>query len=187
MSKDKEKEQLSSYFVSPSAKDKQPFYDALENEHAIYFTSKRGWMYEYHPDNGQFSRQEFTTHSSIKSVRQLKHDKLFIGTASDGFFIHDLKNKSFRHYNTSTCSSLRDNQIKEAYVDSNGEIWIRLQTKGVTHFNPENEQFDFFILKDKYGKDIVDSRPEMYIYEDINGALWLPAVDLPGMTVKTIG
>ncbi len=173
LSKDKEEEQLSSYFVTPSAKDKQPFYDALENEHAIYFTSKRGWMYEYHPDNGQFSREEFTTHSSIKSVRQLKHDKLFIGTASDGFFIHDLKSKSFRHYNTSTCSSLRDNQIKEAYVDSNGEVWIRLQTKGVTHFNPENEQFDFFILKDKYGKDIVDSRPEMYIYEDINGALWL--------------
>ena len=54
LSKDKEEEQLSSYFVSPSAKDKQPFYDALENEHAIYFTSKRGWMYEYHPDNGQF-------------------------------------------------------------------------------------------------------------------------------------
>ena len=41
------------------------------------------------------------------------------------------------------------------------------------HFNPENEQFDHFILQDKYGKDIVDSRPEMYIYEDVNGSLWV--------------
>lgn len=166
-------EKLSPYFVTPSIKDKQPFYDALENEYALYFTSKRGCIYEYHSNNGQFSRQELTTHSSLKIIRQLKHDKLFIGTATDGFFIHEQRSKTSRHYNTATHPSLKDNQVKEVYVDSNGEVWMRLKIKGVTHFNPENEQFDFFILKDKYGKDVVDSRPEMYIYEDINGALWI--------------
>ena len=62
-------EKLSPYFVTPSIKDKQPFYDALENEHALYFTSKRGCIYEYHSNNGQFSRQELPTHSSLKIIR----------------------------------------------------------------------------------------------------------------------
>ena len=42
-------EKLSSYFVAPPEKDKQPFYDALENNHTIYFTSKQGCVYEYNP------------------------------------------------------------------------------------------------------------------------------------------
>ncbi len=166
-------EKLSSYFVAPPEKDKQPFYDALENNHTIYFTSKQGCVYEYNPDNDQFARQEFPTGSSIKTIRQLKKDKLFIGTASDGFFVYEQSSGNHRHYNTRNYPSLKDNQIKAVYIDTNGEAWIRLNTKGVTHFNPENEQFDHFILQDKYGKDIVDSRPEMYIYEDVNGALWV--------------
>ena len=166
-------EKLSSYFVAPPEKDKQPFYDALENNHTIYFTSKQGCVYEYNPDTGQFVRQEFPTGSSIKTIRQLKKDKLFIGTASDGFFVYEQSSGNHRHYNTRNYPSLKDNQIKAVYIDTNGEAWIRLNTKGVTHFNPENEQFDHFILQDKYGKDIVDSRPEMYIYEDVNGSLWV--------------
>ena len=166
-------EKLSSYFVAPPEKDKQPFYDALENNHTIYFTSKQGCVYEYNPDTGQFVRQEFPTGSSIKTIRQLKKDKLFIGTASDGFFVYEQSSGNHRHYNTRNYPSLKDNQIKAVYIDTNGEAWIRLNTKGVTHFNPENEQFDHFILQDKYGKDIVDSRPEMYVYEDVNGSLWV--------------
>ena len=178
-------EKLSSYFVAPPEKDKQPFYDALENNHSIYFTSKQGCVYEYNLDTGQFVRQEFPTGSSIKTIRQLKKDKLFIGTASDGFFVYEQSSGNHRHYNTRNYPSLKDNQIKAVYIDTNGEAWIRLNTKGVTHFNPENEQFDHFILQDKYGKDIVDSRPEMYIYEDVNGSLW--EEDLPGTTVRTTG
>ena len=144
-------EKLSSYFVAPPEKDKQPFYDALENNHTIYFTSKQGCVYEYNPDTGQFVRQEFPTGSSIKTIRQLKKDKLFIGTASDGFFVYEQSSGNHRHYNTRNYPSLKDNQIKAVYIDTNGEAWIRLNTKGVTHFNPENEQFDHFILQDKYG------------------------------------
>lgn len=173
LSRNGNEEKLSSYFVAPPEKDKQPFYDALENNHTIYFTSKQGCVYEYNPNNGQFVRQEFPTGSSIKTIRQLKKDKLFIGTASDGFFVYEQSSGNHRHYNTRNYPSLKDNQIKAAYIDTNGEAWIRLNTKGVTHFNPENEQFDHFILQDKYGKDIVDSRPEMYIYEDVNGSLWV--------------
>ena len=118
-----------------------------------------------------------------------KKDKLFIGTADDGFFVHEQSSGNHRHYNTRNYPSLKDNQIKAAYIDANGEAWIRLNTKGVTHFNPENEQFDHFILQDKYGKDIVDSRPEMYIYEDVTALYGYirREEDLPGTTVRTTG
>lgn len=165
--------QLSSYFVSPHSKNNIPFYDALESGNSIYFTSKQGAIYEFQPNNDQFIRQELKTHSSLKIIRQLKDDKLLIGTARDGFFIYDQKNKNSHHYNSKIYPSLKDDQIKDIYIDSYNEVWIRHQIKGVTHFNPSKKTFDYFILQDKYGKDIVDARPEMYIYEDINNYLWI--------------
>ena len=167
------KAQLSSYFVSPYPKDNIPFYDALESGNSIYFTSKRGIIYEFHPNKDLFIKQELDTRSSLKIIRQLKDDKLLICTARDGFFIYDQKNKNSYHYNSRIYPSLKDDQIKEVYIDSYNDVWIRHQIKGVTHFNPSKEKFDYFILQDKYGKDIVDARPEMYIYEDINNCLWI--------------
>ena len=82
--------QLSSYFVSPHPKDNIPFYDALESGNSIYFTSKRGIIYEFHPNKDLFIRQELDTRSSLKIIRQLKDDKLLICTARDGFFSYDL-------------------------------------------------------------------------------------------------
>lgn len=92
--------QLSSYFVSPHPKDNIPFYDALESGNSIYFTSKRGIIYEFHPNKDLFIRQELDTRSSLKIIRQLKDDKLLICTARDGFFIYDQKNKNSYHYNS---------------------------------------------------------------------------------------
>lgn len=173
LSPNEKKKELSSYFVAPPKKDKLPFYDALESGNSIYFTSKQGNIYEFNINNDQFTRQEVETRSSLKIIRQLKDDKLLICTASDGFFIYEQKSKNFHHYNTRNYPSLKDDHIKDVYIDSHNEIWIRHQIKGVTHFNPEKKDFDYFILQDKYGKDIVDARPEMYIYEDSNGFLWI--------------
>lgn len=171
LSRDKEGEQLSSYFVAPPKTDKQPFYDALESGQTIYFSSNKGCVWGITDE--QFSLREFPTHSSIKFIRQLKDEKLFVGTASDGFFVYSPQQDKSRHYNTTVSKDLKENHIKEVYVDSHHEAWLRHNITGVTHFNPENGEIDHFILQDKYGKDIVDSRPEMYIYEDINGSLWL--------------
>lgn len=171
LSRNTDGEQLASYFVAPPKTDKQPFYDALESGQTIYFTSNKGCVWKI--TNEQFSSKEFPTHSSIKFIRQLKKEKLFIGTASDGFFVYSPQEDKSCHYNTANCKNLKDNNIREVYIDSHHEAWLRHDIPGVTHFNPESENISYFILQDKYGKDIVDSRPEMYIYEDINGSLWL--------------
>lgn len=173
LSAGKDEEKFSSYFVAPPQKEKLSFYDALESGNTIYFTSRQGGVYEFNTNSSQFIKQEFNTQSSFKIVRQLKDDKLLFCTATDGFFIYNRKTKSSRHYNTKNYPSLKDDQIQEVYIDSHNEVWIRHQIKGVTHFDPGKERFDYFILQDKYGKDIVDARPEMYIYEDINNCLWI--------------
>lgn len=171
LSRNADGEQLESYFVSPPETDKQPFYDAAECGQTIYFTSNKGCVWKI--TNEQFSLKEFPTHSSIKFIRQLKEEKLFVGTASDGFFVYSPREDKTRHYNTTVCKDLKDNNIREVYIDSHHAAWLRHNIPGVTHFNPESEKISYFILQDKYGKDIVDSRPEMYIYENINGDLWL--------------
>lgn len=171
LSRNTDGEQLDSYFVAPSKTDKQPFYDAVESGQTIYFTSNKGCVWKV--TNEQFSLKEFPTPSSIKFIRQLKEEKLFIATASDGFFVYSPQEDRAYHYTTTVCKDLKDNNIREVYIDSHHTAWLRHNIPGVTHFNPDNEKISYFILQDKYGKDIVDSRPEMYIYEDINGNLWL--------------
>lgn len=171
LSRNEKGEQLFSFFVAPPKSEKQPFYEALEIGQTIYFTSSKGCIWKL--TNEQFTLKDFPTHSSVKFIRSLKGGKLFIGTASDGFFVYSSEENKSIHYNTAVCRSLKDNHIREVYIDSHYEAWLRHNITGVTHFNPETEQIDHFILQDKYGKDIVDSRPEMYIYEDINGSLWL--------------
>lgn len=171
LSRNTDGEKLDSYFVAPPKTDKQPFYDAVESGQSIYFTSNNGCVWKI--TNEQFSLKEFPTHSSIKFIRQLEEEKLFIATASDGFFVYSPREDKTRHYNTTVCKELKDNNIREVYIDSHHTAWLRHNIPGVTHFNPESEKISYFILQDKYGKDIVDSRPEMYIYEDINGGLWL--------------
>lgn len=171
LSLDAKGEQLSSYFVAPPKTEKQPFFAALECGQTIYFTSSKGCVWKLTDE--QFTLKEFPTPSTVKFIRKLKEEKLFIGTSSDGFFVYNPEDGKANHYNTTVCKDLKDNRIREVYIDSHFEVWLRLQPTGVTHFNPETEATDHFILQDKYGKDIVDSRPEMYIYEDVNGSLWL--------------
>lgn len=166
-------EQFSSYYVAPPQKEKISFYDALEYESTIYFTSRRGGIYEYDSHSGQFTRQEFNTPSSIKIARRMKDDQVLFCTARDGFFIYDRNSGHAHHYNSKAYPSLKDDRILETYIDSHNDVWIRHQIKGVTRFNLENESFSYFILRDKYGKDIVDARPEMYVHEDKNNFLWM--------------
>lgn len=172
LSREAKGEQLSSYFVAPPKAEKQPFYEALECGETIYFTSYKGCVWKFSGE--QFSLKEFPTYSSVKFIRKLEGENLFIGTDSDGFFIYNSKEDKQSHYNTTLCKLLKDNNIREVYIDSYHDIWLRHSSiTGVTHFNPKTGKADHFILQDKYGKDIVDSRPEMYIYEDVNNSLWL--------------
>lgn len=171
LSRDEKGEQLSPFFVAPPKSEKQPFYEALEEGQTIYFTSSKGCVWQF--ANEQFILKDFPTHSSVKFIRPLQDKQLFIGTASDGFFVYSPEKGQSVHYNTTVSKNLKDNHIKEVYIDSHQEVWLRHNITGVTHFNPRTACIDYFILQDKYGKDIVDSRPEMYIYEDINGSLWL--------------
>lgn len=77
-------EKLSSYFVAPPEKDKQPFYDALENNHTIYFTSKQGCVYEYNPDTGQFVRQEFPPARLLKPSDNSKRTSYSLAQPATG-------------------------------------------------------------------------------------------------------
>lgn len=159
-------------FFSSDNDDKQCFfYDMIEDEDIIYFTSNNGIIKTL--NNNQFQSLKLPTKSSITFIRKIGNEQFFIGTDSDGFFTYNIGSKEVQHYNTKTHSSLKDDHIKDVYIDKRNEVWLRLSEAGVTHFNPKNKIIDYFILKDKYGKDIVESRIELNICEDKNGYLWI--------------
>ena len=171
IAKEKNEQTSNSFFVVPTGKDNTPFYDALQHDNTLYFTSDSGCVWQH--KNGSFQLKRFPTQSSIKFIRPLKGSELFVGTASNGFFIYNTETNHTEHFCKKTLPTLPEDLIREVYIDTHHEIWLRHRIPGATHFNPQNKHLDYFILQDKYGKDIVDSRPEMYIYEDINGSLWL--------------
>lgn len=160
-------QKVQSYFTT----DKNSFYEATEDEQSICFSSRKGKILQFR--NGQFTSFSLPTHSSIKFIRYLSKKRMFAGTASDGFFIYEFSTGKHQHYKKEKDKTLKDNRIKDIYIDSHQEIWMRLGIPGITHFNPDKGQIDYFILQDKYGKDITESRMEMNVYEDINGSTWI--------------
>lgn len=163
--------QIKSFFVDSCLKDKQSFYDITEKKQSIYFSSHKGEIIELR--NGKFSTYSLPTYSSLKFLRSLTKDRLFVGTASDGFFIYDTSSRKHKHYNKENNKTLKDNRIFDVYIDSYQNIWMRLGIPGITCFKPDDEQIDYFLLKDKYGKDITESRMEINVHEDINGSTWI--------------
>ena len=65
------------------------FYDAIENENSIYFSSQKGKILQFH--NGNFTSDSLPIRSSIRFIRQLAKGNLFVGTDYDGFFIYNTK------------------------------------------------------------------------------------------------
>lgn len=166
-----QKKQVTSFFTSLSPQNSTPFYDAIENENSIYFSSQKGKIWQFH--NGNFTSDSLPIRSSIRFIRQLAKGNLFVGTDYDGFFIYNTKTGKYKQYNRERHKGLKDNEIKDIYIDSHRHVWIRTSIPGITHFNPFNEKIDHFILQDKYGKDITESRMEINVYEDINGSTWI--------------
>lgn len=164
-------ERLVPYLIGDNPQAQQPIYAALEADSALFFSSVKGRLYRY--DGQTFVRTDLPTRSSIKYLADLGDGRLLLGTTSDGFFVYNPSDGLYRHYTTANLPGLRDDCIREVRVDSRGEVWMRHLSPGVTHYIPATGRAKNFILQDKYGKDIVDSRMDMFLVEDRSGNLWV--------------
>ena len=164
--------QTESFFTHPATRGWHSFYDATEDENSLYFSSKQGRFIQI-TTGGKTTVDSLPTHSALKIIRYLPPDKLFIGTANDGFFLFNTATKAYKHYSKCTHRGLKNNHIKDVYIDSHQDVWIRTGLPGIVRFTPSSGRIDHFILQDKHGHDITESRVEMYVFEDTNGSTWV--------------
>lgn len=151
---------------------KQPFYDMLEREKDIFFTSHQGRIWCYQKQGGRFSMMELPVQSHIISVDSLPGNKLFLGTKEDGFLVYDLTNRKTEHYSTAHNRNLQNNEIISTFVDSYKEVWIQLAGNGVTHFDPVTKEITYYVVTDKNGKEL-NTQQAFFIHEDIHRNLWI--------------
>jgi len=150
-------------------------YDVIETDSDIYFSGSKGSIWQYNKKKKQFTLFHAATRSDINIIRSIGPNKLFLGTKDNGILIYDIPQGTSAHFTTQTNKELKNNYVKDVFIDSQNEAWIRLEnTLGVTHlsFNPA-PQLKHFTLKDRHNKQIVNSRPEMYVCEDINHNIWI--------------
>ncbi|MBQ8484144.1 MAG: response regulator [Bacteroidales bacterium] len=160
-----------SFFVAPAGESGMSFHDAYESDGTIFFASGRGSVWKW--SGGRFSIKEFPTSSSVKFIRHLKNDDLFVGTASDGFFVWSVLNDEVTRFTASRCRGIKSDRIEEVHVDSGSAVWLRHDCPGVTRFDPYTGKASYFVMKDHYGNDITDSRQDMYVLETPDGSVWV--------------
>jgi signal transduction histidine kinase/DNA-binding response OmpR family regulator/ligand-binding sensor domain-containing protein len=161
------------YFVETNGKKKgkqQAFYNYLENGNNIYFGSNNGHIWRYQKYSGQFLLLQMPTVSSIISINKISEKELIVTTATDGFFIYNLKTKKIDHF---PASRFPDAAIHSVYVDKYDEIWFEQHVSGtVVHFNPHTRVLKLEqIPVEPTSTD--RSRPAFHIHEDINDRLWV--------------
>lgn len=160
-----------SFFVAPPGESGNPFHEVLENADVMYFSSGRGSVWKW--DGGRFSLKEFPTTSSVKFIRNLRDDDMLVCTATDGFFVWSVGDDKVERFSASQCKGLKSDTIDEVYVDRTYGLWLRHDEPGVSRVHPYTGDSRFFLMKDRYGNDITESRSDMYVLETPDGSVWV--------------
>ncbi|NDV65795.1 hybrid sensor histidine kinase/response regulator [Bacteroides sp. 224] len=160
---------LTSIFQMPQ----QSFTSMQETDIELLFSSAKGQVWKYLKETQQYKVLQLPTSSEITILHVLKENKLFCGTASDGFFVMDITGDNIRHYHPSTCKAMPDNSIKAVYIDKHGDLWIQQKSKGVTVFHPQTEDIHRMEIRDKHGNLFSDGRLYQIVWEDKQGNLFI--------------
>ncbi len=127
-------------------------------------------IFQYFPASGEFVYDSYLnmnlyrpTEQHVKALEVDQENNLWIGTFY-GLGFWDIKRKNGRMY--TQIDGLAGNNIKSLYCDSEGVLWIGSdQKKGLTRYNPENDQFEILNL----GVEIIP----VSIIEDLDGKIWI--------------
>lgn len=150
---------------------KQKFFTLEESHSDIFFGANNGYVWILNKDNNIFTPLKLPVQSNITGIKYIeKSEKAIIASKTDGFFVYDIKNESYKHF---SASLLPDADINNIYKDGADEIWFEQNVTGeVAHYNPYSEKIK---IEKVYAEptNTDRSRPAFHIHEDILGSLWV--------------
>ena len=160
--------------ASPDGKasvHKQEFYVMEDCGDALFFGSNNGYVWRYLKKNRSFVPLQLPASSAVCGVSYLpSRSEVLIATATDGFFIYDIRSEKLAHYPASLLPSA---PVVSVYRDASEEIWFEQCVVGVVaHFNPKTRKVK---CEKMYAEptNTDRSRPAFHIHEDLYGTVWV--------------
>lgn len=125
-------------------------FDILEDQHGyIWFASYTSGLFRYNPRNETWKKYSHNPdkpnslpYDKVISLFEDSKGKLWITMQGGGFCSFDPQTESFKQY-SSTKHSLPNDVVYKIIEDDNKIFWLTTN-KGLTRFNPENEQFSTY-------------------------------------------
>ena len=154
-----------------TSEHKQEFYVVEDCGKSLFFGSNNGYVWRYQKENQHFVPLQLPASSAVCGINYLQsRSEVLIATATDGFFIYDIRSEKLEHY---PASLLLPAPIVSVYKDASEEIWFEQLVVGeVAHFNPKTQKVK---CEKMYAEptNTDRSRPAFHIHEDIFGTLWV--------------
>lgn len=153
-------------------KENHPAFCASEQNNELWIGSNNGtvWVYNY---NEERVRQIKTgIDAPISSIHKLSNEKILLTTNENGFSVYNVLNKTFEHFNTSTCKEVFSDVIYNTYVDYFGNAWFETDITGVCKFNSHTNVITYYTPKIETMEPNV-FLPNFFIFEDVNKRLWI--------------
>lgn len=144
----------------------------LATDDAVYFSSKhRGVLVYDHATQkfGQTSMFDFLSQSSTKDMRMLNDGRLLITTYEAEAYILDTKSGALVDINY---KGRGVESVDNIYIDRYNQIWISTQSPGVTRYDIDYNQSEYYQLVSNELAVSIDLE-RLQFFEDNNDNLWI--------------
>ena len=165
-------ESVSYFFDNNRNNENQCFFSAVELGNEIWFGSNKGRIWKYSGRSEKFNLCQVPTDSDLTSFQQLSDTEMLITTSDDGFFVFNIQENNFRHYNTTTNKILADNKIRALLLDSHKQFWFETEGLGIYKFDVKTGTIKYYVFKVN-DPAVTSIPPASEIIEDIYGRVWV--------------
>ncbi len=149
----------------------KPFFSAMETASEIWFGAGNGEIWCYNKNDKTFNLFETGVDSDIISIKKI-YEKLFIIlTSKDGFLVSDINRTYLKRFDKSNLKELPTNEMLSCFIDSNNNIWLETNSKGIAKFNLIDNKLKYYLPND-YGNNRI-LFPSFFIVEDKIGHIWV--------------
>lgn len=147
------------------------FWDAVELNSKLYFTTNQGQIIEYDLKRKSFEKIIEKTHSSFTNIAVFDNNKILITSKASEVFIFNVNTRSFEPQEW-----LNDKDLKLGYIDllidKNGGFWLYNHSGKVWYYNRKKQMLKKMELIPSSIANIIDL--ERYnVFIDSQNIIWI--------------